>query len=61
MDYMKSFGSLSLGSRLKRLSDRLVHDVIRLYQSQGIELNPTFFPLFNMLHQQGAMTVTDAA
>ena len=42
MDYMKSFGSLSLGSRLKRLSDRLVHDVIRLYQSQGIELNPTF-------------------
>ncbi|MBN1005683.1 GNAT family N-acetyltransferase [Amphritea pacifica] len=61
MDYMKSFGSLSLGSRLKRLSDRLVQDVIRLYQSQGIELNPTFFPLFNMLHQQGAMTVTDAA
>ncbi|UTW02021.1 bifunctional helix-turn-helix transcriptional regulator/GNAT family N-acetyltransferase [Amphritea atlantica] len=61
MDYMKSFGSLSLGSRLKRLSDRLVQDVIRLYQSQGIELNPTFFPLFNMLHQQGAMTVTEAA
>ncbi|RTE66067.1 GNAT family N-acetyltransferase [Amphritea opalescens] len=61
MDYMKSFGSLSLGSRLKRLSDRLVQDVIRLYQSQGIELNPSFFPLFNLLHQQNAMTVTEAA
>ncbi|WP_299199821.1 GNAT family N-acetyltransferase [uncultured Amphritea sp.] len=61
MDYMKSFGSLSLGSRLKRLSDRLVQDVNQLYQSQGINLNPTFFPLFNILHQQGAMTVTEAA
>lgn len=61
MDYMKSFGSLSLGSRLKRLSDKLVQDVIRLYQSQGIELNPSFFPLFNLLHQQGEMTVTEAA
>ncbi len=61
MDYMKSFGSLSLGSRLKRLSDRLVQDVIRLYQSQGINLNPSFFPLFNMLHQRGEMTVTEAA
>lgn len=61
MDYMKSFGSLSLGSRLKRLSDALVQDVIRLYQSQGITLNPSFFPLFNLLHQQGAMTVTEAA
>ncbi|WP_428035323.1 bifunctional helix-turn-helix transcriptional regulator/GNAT family N-acetyltransferase [Amphritea sp.] len=61
MDYMKSFGSLSLGSRLKRLSDRLVQDVNQLYQSQGIQLNPTFFPLFNILHQQGSMTVTEAA
>lgn len=61
MDYMKNFGSLSLGSRLKRLSDALVQDVIRLYQSQGITLNPTFFPLFNLLHQQGSMTVTEAA
>ncbi|MDO6563813.1 bifunctional helix-turn-helix transcriptional regulator/GNAT family N-acetyltransferase [Amphritea sp. 1_MG-2023] len=61
MDYMKSFGSLSLGSRLKRLSDRLVQDVIQLYQSQGIDLNPSFFPLLNLLQQQGAMTVTQAA
>lgn len=61
MDRMRQFGSLSLGSRLRRLSDRLVDDVNKLYQSQGIDLNPTFFPLFNLLCQHGAMTVTEAA
>lgn len=61
MDQMKSFGSLSLGSRLRRLSDRLIADVVEIYQAQGITLNPTFFPLFNLLYRQGAMSVTEAA
>ncbi|MBY4675788.1 bifunctional helix-turn-helix transcriptional regulator/GNAT family N-acetyltransferase [Marinobacterium arenosum] len=61
MDQMQSFGSLSLGSRLRRLSDRLVADVVEIYQAQGVELNPTFFPLFNLLYRQGAMSVTEAA
>ena len=60
-DLMKTFGSLSLGSRLKRLSDRLIQDVVEIYQAQGIQLSPTFFPLFNLLHQQGAQAVTEAA
>ena len=58
---MQSFGSLSLGSRLRRLSDRLVADVVEIYRAQGVELNPTFFPLFNLLYRQGAMSVTEAA
>lgn len=61
VDQMKVYGSLSLGSRLKRLSDRLVQDVVDIYQAQGVELNPSFFPLFNLLHQQGAQSVTQAA
>ncbi len=61
MDQMQSFGSLSLGSRLRRLSDRLVSEVVDIYQAQGVELNPTFFPLFNLLYRQGAMSVTEAA
>jgi len=58
---MASFGNLSLGSRLKRLSDRLVQDVTDIYQRQGIELNPRYFPLFNLLYLQGPMAVTQAA
>lgn len=60
-DQMQSFGSLSLGSRLKRLSDRMMQEVSVLYQAQGIPLNPSFFPLLNLLLQQGALTVTEAA
>mgnify|MGYP003883077053 CR=1 FL=1 len=58
---MQRFGSLSLGSRLKRLSDRLIADVVEIYQVQGIPLHPTFFPLFSLLHGEGAMPVTQAA
>lgn len=60
-DLMRSFGNLSLGSRLRRLSDRLVQDVVDLYRAQGIDLNPTFFPLFNLLVQRGEVGVTQAS
>lgn len=58
---MKTLGCLSLGSRFKRLSDRLYKDVASIYQEQQIDLHPTFFPLFNLLHQQGPISVTKAA
>lgn len=61
MDHMQRFGSLSLGSRLRRLSDSLIGDVIEIYQAQGIPLHPTFFPLFGLLHSEGPLSVTRAA
>lgn len=61
MDHMQRFGSLSLGSRLRRLSDQLIADVVEIYQARGIPLHPTFFPLFGLLHSEGAMPVTRAA
>lgn len=60
-DRMQLAGSLSLGSRLKRLSDRLMQDVTEIYGAQDIPLNPSYFPLFNLLLQNGAMSVTHAA
>ena len=58
---MKTLGCLSLGSRFKRLSDRLYKDVASIYQEQQIDLHPTYYPLFNLLHQQGPLSVTQAA
>ena len=58
---MKTLGCLSLGSRFKRLSDRLYKDVASIYQEQQIDLHPTYFPLFNLLHLQGPLSVTQAA
>jgi N-acetylglutamate synthase-like GNAT family acetyltransferase/DNA-binding MarR family transcriptional regulator len=36
-------------------------DVASIYQEQGIDLHPSYFPLFNLLHQQGPLSVTQAA
>jgi N-acetylglutamate synthase-like GNAT family acetyltransferase/DNA-binding MarR family transcriptional regulator len=58
---MKTLGCLSLGSRFKRLSDRMYKDVASIYQEQGIELHPTYYPLFNLLHISGPLSVTQAA
>ncbi len=60
-DHMQSYGSLSLGSRLKRLSDQMMQDVTDIYKAQGVNLNPAFFPLFNLLHLHGPLSVTEAA
>lgn len=61
MDSMHGFGSLALGSRLRRLSERLIQEVSAIYQHQGITLQPACFPLFNLLYQQGQLSVTQAA
>lgn len=61
MDHMQSLGCLSLGSRFKRLSDRLYKDVASIYQERQVDLHPTYYPLFNLLHQHGPLSVTQAA
>lgn len=61
MDYMKSLASLSLGSRLKRLSEQLFADVSIIYNEVGLKLNPNYFLLMNLIHQQGAMSITQIA
>jgi len=58
---MQTLGCLSLGSRFKRLSDRLYKDVASIYQERGIDLHPSYFPLFNLLHIRGPLSVTQAA
>ncbi len=61
MDYLKTLGSLSLGSRTKRLSDLLMQQVEAIYQQQGIALHPSFFPLFMLIAKEGPVSVTQAA
>ncbi|NRA19605.1 MAG: bifunctional helix-turn-helix transcriptional regulator/GNAT family N-acetyltransferase [Oceanospirillaceae bacterium] len=58
---MQTLGCLSLGSRFKRLSDKMYKDVASIYQEQDIDLHPSFFPLFNLLLTKGPLTVTQAA
>jgi DNA-binding MarR family transcriptional regulator/N-acetylglutamate synthase-like GNAT family acetyltransferase len=61
MDYMQQLGNLSLGSRLKRLSDTLMSEVTHIYDEMGISLNPSYFPLLTLIHHQGPQGITQAS
>jgi GNAT superfamily N-acetyltransferase/DNA-binding MarR family transcriptional regulator len=60
-DIITELGSLAFASRLRRLSDRLMRDVARIYGELAVNFEPRWFPLLYLLHRQPVMSVTDAA
>lgn len=61
MDHLIDLGALALGSRFKRLADRLHQEVAQIYATQNIDFETRWFPIFNLLGQQGEMAITDVA
>ena len=61
MDLMKELGSLGLGNRLKRLSDKIMQDGIRVYRESGVDFEPRWFPLYQYLDRFGPSPVMDIA
>jgi len=61
MDTIKQLGELALGSRLKRLSDTIMRNGAKIYQSNNIEFEPRWFPVFYSLSSHESMTVTEIA
>ncbi len=59
MDIIENLGPLALGSSLKRLSDQLMQDGIRVYRELGIDFEAKWFPVFYYLRNEGPTTVTD--
>ena len=57
MDLIRELGALSLASRLKRLSDLLMQDGIRIYKSTGSEFQPKWFPVYYHLAEKGPSSV----
>lgn len=60
-DLITQLGSLALASRLRRLSDRLIRDVARVYAGQKVAFEPRWFPLLYLLHRRSPTSVSDAA
>lgn len=61
MDIIKELGEIALGSRLKRLSDRFMQDVSKIYKSQKISFEPRWFALTNYLYYYGGSSILDLA
>ncbi|MBX9669223.1 MAG: bifunctional helix-turn-helix transcriptional regulator/GNAT family N-acetyltransferase [Candidatus Obscuribacterales bacterium] len=60
-DYLDRLGSLALGSRLKRMSERLGQEVAQIYTKAGIDFEPKWFPVFRLLAEHQVASVTDVA
>lgn len=61
MDFIKDLGLLALGSRLRRMSDRIMASGIVLYRHAGFEFEPTWFPVFRVLADRGELSVGECA
>src|SRR5690349_5444293 len=60
-DVIKQLGELALATRLKRLSDRLMSDVGKVYEEQGFDFDPRWFALLNLINKTNSIPVVDAA
>jgi DNA-binding MarR family transcriptional regulator len=60
-DVIKDLGYLTLGSRLKRLGERMQADVSRLVKAEGHDVQAGFLPALGILAERGPTTVGDLA
>jgi DNA-binding MarR family transcriptional regulator len=61
MDFYDRIGTASLGSRLRRLGDRLAEDAKPIYAMYGMQLQPRWFPVIYLLANEGKHSVTAIA
>lgn len=60
-DFIKELGYKALDSRLKRISDRMSHDVRKFYKEQNIDVEPNWYLVFMLLQKNTEMAIVDIA
>jgi DNA-binding MarR family transcriptional regulator len=60
-DIVRDYGYLTLGSRLKRIGERLQGDVTKLSAQLGLEVQSGHHPLIAVLHKTGPTSVGELA
>ena len=61
MNFYYQAGKMSLGSRLRRLSERLTEDAVKIYLLYEVVLDPKWFPVFYVLSHQEEASITEIA
>ena len=60
-DFLRELGTLGFVTRLKRISDAMLHDGRRMYKHLGCDIEPNWFAIFKLLEKYGELTVTEIA
>ena len=62
MDFLEELGYLAIASRMKRLTDRLLRGGSEAYRSLGLDFEPRWFTLFNLLYTvDSPLSIREAA
>lgn len=59
MNLYEDAGLLILGTRMKRLSERFLSEVSRVYKEQKIHFEPAWFPIVFLLDKHGPLSLTE--
>ena len=59
MNFYQQLGFLVFGSRLKRLGDTFLNDVNKIYKSQNIQFDASWFPVFYILSEKGEVSIKE--
>ncbi len=60
-DFIRQKGAAGFGTRLRRLSERLDHQVETLYRARGVAFEPRWYPLVAALGEGGQCSVGELA
>src|SRR5580658_9625427 len=61
MDFYEKAGKMAIGSRLRRLSDRITDEAAEIYKLYGNDLQPRWFPVFFSLANGEEKSITQIA
>jgi DNA-binding MarR family transcriptional regulator len=61
VDFLRELGTISFVTRLKRISDAMLHDGRKIYKKFGYDIEPNWFVIFKLLEKYGELTVTEIA
>lgn len=57
-DFIKELGYKALDSRLKRISDRMSHDIRKLYKELDIDVEPNWYLVFMLLQKKEKISIS---
>ena len=58
-DFLRELGYLALATRLKRLSDRMIHSGREMYKLLELDIEPNWYMIFLLLKEHGQLSVTE--
>lgn len=60
-DLLRELGHLALATRMKRISDRMIHSGREMYKRLGIDIEPNWYMIFKLLQKHETLTVMEIA